>query len=92
MTNILTLRYLSRYIISRMHIFTFLVFVSASVSVVTSMSIVEHPIEFFMLSDVYAAKAKANPDGPIINDPNLVAQVVYKGLREPTAMAFLDSQ
>jgi aldose sugar dehydrogenase len=38
---------------------------------------------------VYAARAKISPEGPIINDPNLVAQVVFKGLKGPTSMAFL---
>jgi aldose sugar dehydrogenase len=41
------------------------------------------------LSSVYAARATISPEGPIINDPNLVAQVVVKGLKSPTSMAFL---
>ena len=43
----------------------------------------------FVLPPVYAARAKISPEGPIINDPNLVAQVVFKGLKGPTSMAFL---
>jgi aldose sugar dehydrogenase len=38
---------------------------------------------------VYAARATISPEGPIINDPNLVAQIVVKGLKSPTSMAFL---
>src|SRR5918911_4272666 len=30
------------------------------------------------------------PQGPIINDPKLKAEVIFKGLNFPTSMAFLD--
>ncbi|HZE77567.1 MAG TPA: hypothetical protein VE089_03360, partial [Nitrososphaeraceae archaeon] len=38
----------------------------------------------------YAAVSKPQSDkGPIINDPNLKAQMVFKGSGYPTTMAFL---
>ena len=44
-------------------------------------------------SDYYVGSAYARPqvflDGPTLNDPNLVVQKVYHGLKSPTAMAFL---
>jgi aldose sugar dehydrogenase len=54
-----------------------------------SVSIIPRTIFSFVLPPVYAARAKMSPEGPIINDPNLVAQVVFKGLKFPTSMAFL---
>jgi aldose sugar dehydrogenase len=41
------------------------------------------------LSPAYAAKEQSNSEGPIIDDPNLVVQPVYQGLKSPTAMAFV---
>jgi aldose sugar dehydrogenase len=41
------------------------------------------------LSPTYAAKEQSNSEGPIIDDPNLVVQPVYQGLKSPTAMAFI---
>ena len=41
------------------------------------------------LSPAYAAKEQSNSEGPIIDDPNLVVQPVYQGLKSPTAMAFI---
>ena len=35
------------------------------------------------------ARPQASPDGPILNDPNMIAEVVYQGLKSPTNMAFL---
>jgi len=49
----------------------------------------EYPSQFVLFGTVEAAKAKADPDGPTLKDSNLVAEVVYKGLKEPTAMDFL---
>jgi aldose sugar dehydrogenase len=40
-------------------------------------------------SPAYAAKEQSNSEGPIIDDPNLVVQPVYQGLKSPTAMAFI---
>jgi glucose/arabinose dehydrogenase len=44
---------------------------------------------FFSLA--YAIRAPPSLERPIINDPNLTVQTVYKGLKSPTAMAFLGS-
>ena len=41
------------------------------------------------LSPAYAAKEQSNSEGPIIDNPNLVVQPVYQGLKSPTAMAFI---
>jgi glucose/arabinose dehydrogenase len=47
---------------------------------------------YYFASPVYAARAKISLSGPVINkDPNLTAQVVFKGLKSPTSMAFLGS-
>jgi glucose/arabinose dehydrogenase len=43
----------------------------------------------YTFTSVYAAKAKVSPGGPTLNDPNLVSEVVYSGLKSPTAIAFL---
>lgn len=40
-------------------------------------------------SPAYAAKEQSNSEGPIVDDPNLVVQPVYQGLKSPTAMAFI---
>ena len=40
-------------------------------------------------SPAYAVRAQTSLEGPIIKDPNLEVQVVYKGLKSPTAMTFL---
>src|SRR5919202_2305457 len=44
-----------------------------------------------MYRNAYGAYAKATPlsGGPIINNPNLKTELVAKGLRFPTSMAFL---
>jgi aldose sugar dehydrogenase len=41
--------------------------------------------------NAYAAYTKAVPiaGGPSLNDPNLKAEVIFKGLEKPTSMAFL---
>jgi len=41
------------------------------------------------LSPAYAAEEQSDSEGPIIDDPNLVVQPVYQGLKSPTAMAFI---
>jgi aldose sugar dehydrogenase len=58
-------------------------------SLVGSMSITISTFSFAPPTPLYAARAKISPEGPIINDPNLVAQVAFKGLKFPTSMAFL---
>src|SRR5688572_17878586 len=40
-------------------------------------------------SSAYAVRAQTSVEGPIIKDSNLAVQVVYKGLKSPTAMTFL---
>jgi glucose/arabinose dehydrogenase len=47
--------------------------------------------DYFFLSPIYAAKTQSNTEGPTIDDPNLVVQQVYQGLKSPTAMAFIAS-
>ena len=37
----------------------------------------------------YPEVGQPSSDGPLINDPNFRAEVVFKGLRYPTSMAFL---
>ena len=65
-----------------------LIVVFLFVSVFTLISIGGYHSEY-SFSSAYAARAKVSPDGPIITDPKLVTQVVYQGLRSPTAMEFL---
>ena len=48
-----------------------------------------HGEEYSPFSPAYAVRAQTSLEGPIINDPNLVVETVYKGLKSPTAMAFL---
>jgi glucose/arabinose dehydrogenase len=60
-----------------------------ALSLLGSISIIPRSTFSFVPHPVYAARAKISPEGPIINDPNLVAQVVFKGLKFPTSMAFL---
>ena len=38
----------------------------------------------------YPESALPSPTGPILKDPNLRAEVVFRGLKYPTDMAFLD--
>ena len=44
--------------------------------------------EYSIIGSAYA-RPQASPDGPTLNDPNMIAEVVYQGLKSPTAMAFL---
>jgi glucose/arabinose dehydrogenase len=66
-----------------------LLFLLLASCLIGSVSIIPRSTFSFVLPAVYAARAKMSPEGPIINDPNLVAQVVFKGLKFPTSMAFL---
>ena len=43
----------------------------------------------YALDSKYPEAGLPSPKGPIINDPTLEAEVVFKGLRYPTSMAFL---
>src|SRR5215213_10476850 len=60
-----------------------------ALSLIGSISIITINNGHSFVPRVYAARAKISSEGPIINDPNLVAQVVFKGLKGPTSMAFL---
>ena len=47
-------------------------------------------IPFFYLNNVANAdRAPPLPEGPIIKDSNLKAEVVFEGLTSPTSMAFV---
>src|ERR671912_557572 len=48
-----------------------------------------HGEENAYFSSAYAVRAQTSLEGPVLNDPNLVVQTVYQGLKSPTAMAFL---
>jgi glucose/arabinose dehydrogenase len=69
------------------------IFNSLSLLVVTLtfISIENYQEDYFFLSPIYAAKTPSNTEGPTIDDPNLVVQQVYQGLKSPTAMAFIAS-
>lgn len=69
------------------------IFNSLSLLVVTLtfISIENYQEDYFFLSPIYAAKTQSNTEGPTIDDPNLVVQQVYQGLKSPTAMAFIAS-
>jgi aldose sugar dehydrogenase len=41
-----------------------------------------------IVSTAYA-RPQVSPDGPTLNDPNLIVETVYQGLKSPTSMAFL---
>ena len=65
-----------------------LLFLLLALSLIGSVSVIPS-VTFSFAPHVYAARAVMSPEGPIINDPNLVAQVFFKGLKFPTSMAFL---
>ena len=69
------------------------IFNSLSLLVVTLtfISIENYQEDYFFLSPIYAANIQSNTEGPTIDDPNLVVQQVYQGLKSPTAMAFIAS-
>jgi hypothetical protein len=49
-------------------------------------------IPFFNLNNVAnATRAPPLPEGPIIKDSNLKAEVVFEGLASPTSIAFVGS-
>src|ERR687897_2654916 len=48
-----------------------------------------HGEENAYFSPAYAVRAQTSLEGPVLNDPNLVVQTVYQGLKSPTAMTFL---
>src|SRR5680860_1339437 len=79
----------STLVYSRINLIAF--FISVSVlMLLTLISIGDYHDDYFP-SPAYASKAELNPEGPVIDDPNLVVQPVYQGLKSPTAMAFIAS-
>ncbi len=79
----------STLVYSRINLIAF--FISVSVLMLfTLISIGDYHDDYFP-SPAYASKAELNPEGPVIDDPNLVVQPVYQGLKSPTAMAFIAS-
>ncbi|HSF49313.1 MAG TPA: PQQ-dependent sugar dehydrogenase [Nitrososphaeraceae archaeon] len=65
------------------------VFASTGVLLGFCMPIAEYTNQSFFVGIAEAAKAESNSEGPTFKDPNLIAEVVYEGLKEPTAMDFL---
>jgi glucose/arabinose dehydrogenase len=57
-------------------------------SLLTLLSIIGYNNGFSIISSAYARPA-VSPDGPTLNDPNLIVETVYQGLKSPTSMAFL---
>src|SRR5215208_8506181 len=58
-------------------------------SVFTLISIIGYDSDSdYSVSPAYA-RPTVSPEGPTLNDPNLIVQTVYQGLASPTAMAFL---
>ena len=43
----------------------------------------------YTINDIYGQGLLSSSNQPIINDPNLKAEVITKGLQNPTSMAFL---
>ncbi|HEX6294219.1 MAG TPA: PQQ-dependent sugar dehydrogenase, partial [Nitrososphaeraceae archaeon] len=43
---------------------------------------------YSIISSAYA-RPQISPDGPTLNDPTLIVETVYQGLKSPTSMAFL---
>ena len=80
--------------INKINIIAIFVFVSASVFLCLGMPIAEYPSQSLLVVGTADAAAQeeeeeVNTEGPTLKDPNLIAEVVYKGLKEPTAMEFL---
>jgi aldose sugar dehydrogenase len=80
---------LDRYAIAKMILFT------ALISSVLLLSIVLYSLQDSqknanaLEAGNYPESAVPSPTGPIIKDPNLKAEVVFRGLAYPTKMAFL---
>ncbi|MGE0243569.1 MAG: hypothetical protein AB7P56_06540, partial [Nitrososphaeraceae archaeon] len=71
------------------YIFPIVFFASTLIFLGLQISTIDYPSKFVLFGTVDAAKAEAGSDGPTFKDPNLAAEVVYEGLKEPTAMDFL---
>ena len=56
--------------------------------ITSSFSMILLPHTYFYANAAYT-KAVPAAAGPTINDPNLKAEVIFKGLKIPTSMAFL---
>ena len=62
-------------------------FFFVTILIITPMILLPHT--YFYANAAYT-KAIPAAAGPTINDPNLKAEVVFKGLKIPTSMAFLE--
>lgn len=76
---------------SRINLIAIFNSVSLLVLTLTLISIEDYQDGYYFLSPVYASTTESNTEGPTIDDPNLVVQPVYQGLKSPTAMAFIAS-
>ena len=56
--------------------------------IMSSISMLLIPTSYFYANAAYT-KAVPAATGPTINDPSLKAEVIFKGLKIPTSMAFL---
>ena len=54
----------------------------------TLILIAEYIMDYSLITHVYA-RPQVSPDGLTLNDPNLIVETVYKGLKSPTSMALL---
>ncbi|HEY7757757.1 MAG TPA: PQQ-dependent sugar dehydrogenase [Nitrososphaeraceae archaeon] len=79
--------------INKINIIAIFVFASSSVFLYLGMPIAEYPSQSLLVVGTADAaqeeEEEVNTEGPTLKDPNLIAEVVYKGLKEPTAMEFL---
>ena len=76
---------------SRINLIAIFNSVSLLLLTLTLISIEDYQDGYFFSSPVYAAKTESSTEGPTTDDPNLVVQPVYQGLKSPTAMAFIAS-
>ena len=88
-TTISSSSFASTLAFSRINLIAIFNSVSLLVLMLTLISIEDYHDDYYFLSPVYAATTESNTEGPTIDDPNLVVQPVYQGLKSPTAMAFI---
>jgi glucose/arabinose dehydrogenase len=67
---------------------TFILSFILGFSFLNLISIDRNNSDYSIISPIYA-RPQVSPDGPILNDPNLIVETVYQGLKSPTSMAFL---
>ena len=76
-------------IFSRINLITIFSSVSLSILMLLPLiSIGDYGGNYFP-TPAYTAKEQSNSEGPTIDDPKLVVQPVYQGLKSPTDMAFI---